>query len=157
MFFDIAHATNYVLHLFITIFLNKFSISSNSSLKDGTLFFIEQTVEKKIRTQIFIEKKIKKVEDKLRRNTKQTEEIDRVPDRFKKTKRGRKVKNGNNSEFALRLKNFKDWKSVSVNNVESVKRTILKLEKPNKIMKHTMRKLRKKIKNLFKENPFVFT
>ena len=70
----------------------------------------------------------------------------------------KKTKNKNYSNFSLRLNDLKDWKNITLINMERLKQTISEIGELNKTTKPKMKEFTKSLETFRKkENPFDFT
>ena len=91
---------------------------------------------------------------------KNIEEVAGICKEFKRIKKvigKRKQEYRKKSGVSLRLRDLKDSKKTTINNVERLKQTLLQTEELKKTIKLKIKELKKSFMNLPKENPFDFT
>ena len=106
-------------------------------------------LRKEITARAVMNKQIKKLEVNIDENNKKLYDVDMEIKRIKKNK--------NYTDLSLRVIELKNSKTVIRNEIDALNQIITHIEEVKDEVKLKIKQLKKKIKNIPKENPFDFT
>ena len=114
-------------------------------------------LRKKITARAVMNKKIKMLETDIDENNKKIDDADMEIKRIKKLILKRKKKNRSYTDLSLKINKLNISKTDQKNKIEALKQIISHVEEVKEEVKLKIKQLKKKIKNIPKENPFDFT
>ena len=114
-------------------------------------------LRKEITARAVMNKKIKMLEADIDENNKKIDDVDIEIKRIKKAISKRKQKNRNYINLSLKINKLKFSKTDLKNKIDALNQIISHIEEAKDEVKLKIKQLKKKIKNIPKENPFDFT
>ena len=118
---------------------------------------LNKQLRKEISARAVMNKKIKMFKDNIDENNKKIDNINKEINRIKKVIRKRKQKNHQFQDLSLKINKLKFSKIDIKNEIEALEQIISHIEDIKNKVKLKIKELKKKIKNIPKENPFDFT
>ena len=114
-------------------------------------------LRKEITAKAVMNKEIKLLQENININIEEIYNVDREIKRIKKLTLKRKKKNRTCTDLTLKVNKLNISKTDLKNKIEALKQIITHIEQVKEEVKLKIKQLKKKIKNIPKENPFVFT
>ena len=114
-------------------------------------------LRKKITARVVMNKETKSLQENIDINIEEIYNVDREIKRIKKLTLKKKKKNRTYTDLSLRVNKLNISKTDLKNKIEALKQIISHIEQAKEEVKLNIKHLKKKIKNIPKENPFDFT